>query len=173
MADRNGLISRSPVRKHRAGGSNPPLSASSPLRTTRQQDYSRFDVLSISMSGHAWSLCLPALSHLASAALRALSLRSSSVILLARARPPLSPPRRPSITARGSFPVPSVASITAWSAAYAVWLASGASTPFGRIRAILCFARLARAAGFAVCLRDRFSMPQRGTLSAIQQVGRA
>ena len=83
------------------------------------------------------------------AALRALSLRCSFVILSARTLPPLSPPLRPSMTASGSFPVPSVASMTAWRAAYAVWLASSSSTLLGRLAAALGFF-------FTACLPDRF-----------------
>ena len=42
-------------------------------------------------------------SHLAFAALRADSARSSGVMVAARALPPLTPPLRPSATAAGSF----------------------------------------------------------------------
>lgn len=59
----------------------------------------------------------------AAAAFRADSLRCSAVSFAARALPPLSPPRRPSATAAGSFPssgtnlgASSVASSTSWRA---------------------------------------------------------
>ena len=54
------------------------------------------------------------------------------------------------MTASGSLPVPSVASMTAWRAAKAASLASLGALLFGRFGAGLGF--------FAVCLRDRFGM---------------